>query len=90
MKIEIYVNWGEQEILLPQDYQERKETLTKEYLSDLYKETLEEVLDDYLPTDIFYFDNEDRAEIHQAISDKIKTRVNEDMEEDYEKITLEI
>lgn len=90
MKIEIYVNWGEQEILKPQDYQERKETLTKEYLGDLYKETLEEVLDDYSPTDIFYFDDEDRAEIHQVVSDRIKARVNEDMEEDYEKITLEI
>lgn len=90
MKIEIYINWEEREILRPQDYQERKETLIKEYLGDLHKETLEEVLDDFSPTDIFYFDNEDRAEIHQAVSNKIKTRVNEDMEEDYEKITLEI
>ena len=90
MKIEIYINWDEQEILRPQDYQERKKTLIKEYTDDLYKETLEEVLDDFSPKDIFYFDDEDRAEVYQIVSDRIKARVNEDMEEDYEKITLEI
>ena len=89
MKIEIYVNWDEKEILQPEDYKARMGQLINEYKQDK-NEFLFEVLSDYTDIEIYNLSKEERNKIEELTEARICRRVKQDMEEDWEKITIEI
>lgn len=92
MKVRIYVDWRNEEILMEKDYEERTKLVEKEFKQDCFLEYLECYLkdEDFTLSDVFNFDKEEREEIKKRILERCEEQAERDMENDFEMITLDI
>ena len=95
MKIKVYVDWNNKEILSEKDYKEFKNRKVNE-MADTYfedKYSLEEFLsDNYNYADIFNMTNEEKEEAKAKWKAQCKDNAEENFgdEYDYDKIELEV
>lgn len=90
MKIKIYVNWQDEEILQEKDYQKRIEQKTEDYSEN--KDYFDEFLTDetYSLEQVFNFTEDERKEIRKRFLEQCKDWAKDRIENDFEMITLEI
>lgn len=92
MKVKIYVDWNNEEILMEKDYEERTKLVEKEIKQDCFLEYLECYLkdEDFSLLDIYNFKEEEKKEIEKRVLEICKEQAERNMENDFEMITLDI
>lgn len=92
MKVKIYVDWNNEEILIEKDYEERAKLVEKELTQDCFLEYLECYLkdEDFTLLDIYNFKEEEKKEIEKRVLEICKNQAEQNMENDFEMITLDI
>lgn len=92
MKVKIYVDWRKEEILTQKDYEEKTKLIEEEIKQDCFLENLENYLrnEEFSLSDVYNFKKEEKEEIEKRILEICKNQAEQDMEEDFEMITLDI
>ena len=95
MKIKIYVNWDEGEILTAKEYEDVKKDKVADILSDEYDRA--EYINDYLGNvkgydyaDLLFIDEEDRREIEDLATKYLAECVYEELDRAFKEIELEV
>lgn len=95
MKIKIYVNWDEGEILSAKEFDDFKKNKVADILGDEYDRA--EYINDYLKydkgfdlADLLFMDEEDRREVEDLATKYLAERVGEELDKDFKEIELEV
>ena len=90
MKVVLYVNWSEQEILTEEEYNHRVNAAIADRVES--RERFAEWLADecFRPIDLFHADNEKKRKIFSEWRGECETNVQEMYNDEYEQITLEM
>lgn len=95
MKIKIYVNWEEGEILTAKEFDDFKKDKVADILCDEYDRA--EYINDYLRdvkgydyTDLLFMDEEGRREIMDLASMYVAECVGEELDKEFQEIELEV
>ena len=92
MEVKIYVDWNNEEILTQKDYEERIKLVEKEIKQYCFLENLECYLkdEDFSLLDIYNLKEEEKKEIEKRVLEICKEQAEQDMEDDFKMITLDI
>lgn len=100
MKVIIYVNWREEEIITEKEYKERLEEkktnkqdfkrYVSDYLSDDIECYLRERQEPLCYASVFNLTDKERAEILDGMREGFKNQVEEDFSEEWEDIEIDI
>ena len=95
MKIKIYVNWGEGEILTTKEYEDFKKNKVADILGDEYDRAdyINEYLSDikgYDYADLLFMDEVDRREVEDLATKYLAECVGEEVDRDFKEIELEV
>ena len=100
MKVKIYVNWKEKEILTVKELDERIDARVEEVMqdTDAYNEYLDDYLDsNYTKMELYnaLIGSKDEVEevvndIRSGVAETIHDWVNMDISSDYEEVTIEV
>ena len=100
MKITLYINWKEEKILTEKDYKNEVEKAKNneedfgfykdDYLEDFIEEYLDEKGYGHTLTAVFRLTNSERKEIFDNLRKGYIAQVEQDLIEEYEKITIDI
>ena len=90
MKVVLYVNWSEQEVLTEKEYDCRVSDAIADRVNN--RERFAEWLDDacFRPIDLFYADEEKKRKIFLEWQGACETDAFEMYDDEYEKIELEL
>ena len=95
MKIKIYVNWDEGEILTAKEFDDFKKDKVADILSDKFDRA--EHINDYLRdirgygyADLLFMDEEDRREVEDLATKYIAECVYEELDREFKEIELEV
>lgn len=90
MKVKIYVDWENQEIILEKDKTTTLKNYEDDVRSDMY--VASDILENegFSLAEVFYMEREVRTEMEKRIKEAEATKALEDFERDYEEITLDI
>ena len=90
MKVKIYVDWENQEIILEKDKPQTLKNYEDDIRSDMY--VASDILEDegFSLAEVFYMEREVRTEMEKRIKEAEATKALEDFKQDYEEITLDI
>ena len=95
MKIKVYVNWKDEEVLNEKDYMEFRDRKVNEIADDYFEDDYEfgEFLsEDYTRSEIFRMTEEDKEKVKKAWKAQCKESAEEtfDDEYNYEEVEVEI
>ena len=92
MEVKIYVDWRNEEILTQKDYEERTKVIEEEIKQDCFFENLEYYLKDkdFTLLSVYNLKKEQKEEIEKKVLETCKNQAEQDMEEDFDMITLNI
>ena len=100
MKVVVYANWREEEIITEKEYKEKLEKLKtnkadfQEYVSDYLSDDIESYLRDKRePLDyarVFNLTDQERKEIIDGMRESFKNQVEEDFSNEWEEIEIDI
>ena len=95
MKIKIYVNWEEGEILTAKEYEDCKKDKVADILADEFDRAdyINEYLCDvkgYDYADLLFMDETDRREVEDLATKYLAERVGEELDKDFKEIELEV
>ena len=95
MKIKIYVNWEESEILTEKEFDDFKKNKVADILGDECDRA--EYINDYLCdvkgydfADLLFMDEEDRREVEDLATKYLAERVGEELDGEFKEIELEV
>ena len=95
MKIKIYVNWDECEILTAKEFDDCKKDKVADILADEYDRA--EYINDYLGNvkgydyaDLLFMDEEDRRGVEDLATKYLAECVGEELEREFKEIELEV
>ena len=90
MKVKIYVDWENQEIILEKDKMQTLKNYEDDVRSDMY--VASDILEDegFSLAEVFYMEREVRTEMEKRIKEAEAEKALEDFKRDYEEITLDI
>lgn len=89
MKINIYVDWSNEEILQEKHKEEKIKYIADDLRSE--QDVANDILsDDFTYAECFYFEKEQRERVNDMIENAITRRAKEIFDDRYEEITLEI
>ena len=95
MKIKIYVNWDEGEILSEKEFDNFKKNKVADILGDEFDRA--EYINDYLRdikgydyADLLFMDEEDRREVKYLATKYLAECVGEELNEEFKEIELEV
>lgn len=89
MKIKIYVDWNNEEILQEKHIEKEIKNIADDLRSE--QDIANDILgDDFTYAECFYFDEEQRKRVNDMIEDAITRRAKDNFDDRYEEITLEI
>ena len=95
MKIKIYVNWDECEILTATEYSDIKKDRVADVLGDEYDRA--EYINDYLHgvkgydyADLLFMDEEDRREVEDLATKYLAECVGKELDGEFKEIELEV
>lgn len=95
MKIKIYVNWDEGEILTEKEFDVFKKDKVADILGDEYNRA--EYINDYLRdekgydyADLLFMDEEDRREVEDLAIKYLAECVGEELDKEFKEIELEV
>lgn len=95
MKIKVYVNWEEGEILSAKEFDDFKHDKVADILGDEYDRA--EYINDYLKyvrgfehADLLFMSEEDRREVEDLATKYLAERVDEEVGRDFKEIELEV
>ena len=95
MKIKVYVNWEEGEILSEKEFNDFKKDKVADILGDEFDRA--EYINDYLRdikgydyADLLFMDEEDRREIEDLATKYLAECVGEELGEEFKEIELEV
>ena len=95
MKIKIYVNWDEDEILTEKEFDNFKKNKVADILGDEYDRA--DYINDYLRNvkgydhaDLLFMDEEDRREVEDLATKYLAECVGEELDKDFKEIELEV
>lgn len=89
MKVKIYINWFNREIINEKEYEERVIETQKEYLEDDYYfvEWLEE---NYRPSEVWEFDNAKKEAVRIEFSKSCRKDAEKDVQSDWTEKEIEV
>ena len=100
MKVNIYVNWREEEIITEKEYKERLEKSKtnkadfEEYVSDYLSDDIESYLRDKGEwpnyAKVFNLTDQERKEIIDGMRESFKNQVEEDFSNEWEEVEIDI
>ena len=100
MKVNIFVDWHEEEILTEKEYKERLDKVLadkeqyRDYECDYLEEHIEEWLDEHHCSrtfkNVFHFSEEERKEILDVCRKGYEETVKQNFSEDWDEIEIEI
>lgn len=100
MKVIVYANWEEEEIITEKEYKERLEKLKtnkydfKEYVSNYLSDDIQGYLRDKKETvsyaRVFNLTEKERAEIIDGMRESFKDQVEEDFSNEWEEVEIDI
>lgn len=95
MKIKIYVNWDEGEILTEKEFSDFKKNKVADILCDEYDRA--EYINDYLGNvegydyaDLLFMDEEDRRKVEDYAAKYLAEYVCEELDKEFKEIELEV
>lgn len=95
MKIKIYVNWDECEILTAKEFDDVKKDKVTDILNDEFDRA--EYINDYLGNvrgydyaDLLFMDEEDRREVEDLATKYLAECVGEELDREFKEIELEV
>ena len=90
MKVKIYVDWENQEIILEKDKTKTLKNYEDDVRSDMY--VASDILEDegFSLAEVFYMEREVRTEMEKRIKEAEVEKALEDFKRDYEEIILDI
>lgn len=95
MKIKIYVNWDEGEILTAKEFDDFKRDKVADVLNDEYDRA--EYIDDYFKyeksydyADLLFMSEEDRRELMDLATEYLAERVSDELGREFKEIELEV
>ena len=95
MKIKIYVNWDEGEILTAKEFDDVKKDKVADVLCDEFDRA--EYINDYLRdvkgydyADLLFMDEEDRREVEDLATKYLAECVGEELDREFKEIELEV
>jgi hypothetical protein len=95
MKIKIYVNWDEGEILTEKEIDDFKKDKVADILADEFDRA--DYINDYLSNvkgydyaDLLFMDEEDRREVEDLATKYLAECVGEELEREFKEIELEV
>lgn len=89
MKIKIYIDWNNEEILQEKHKEEQIKSIADDLRSE--QDVANDVLsDDFTYAECFYFDKEQRERVNDVIETAITRKAKDIFDDRYEEITLEI
>ena len=95
MKVKIYVNWDEGEILTEKEFDNFKKNKVADILCDEYDRA--DYINDYLRNvkgydhaDLLFMDEEDRREVEDLATKYLAECVGEELDKDFKEIELEV
>jgi hypothetical protein len=95
MKIKIYVNWDEGEILTEKEFDDFKKDKIADILADDFSRA--DYINDYLRdvkgydyADLLFMDEEDRREVEDLATKYLAECVGEELEREFKEIELEV
>ena len=95
MKIKIYVNWDEGEILTAKEFDDFKRDKVADVLDDEYDRA--ESIDDYFKyekgydyADLLFMSEEDRRELMDLATEYLAERVGDELGREFKEIELEV
>lgn len=101
MKIKLYVNWKDEEILTEKEYRktENKHLIDADDFNDYKNDYLNDEIEDYMRTHpsyysnydtVFNFTEEDRNKILDNLRKHYEEDVKRNLKEDYEEVEFEV
>lgn len=100
MKVNIYVNWREEEIITEKEYKEKLKEMKKdkESFNDYKTDYLNEYIEDFIDKSsypknfetVFNFTETERQKILDEIKEGYEIQVEEDFSEEWEEIEIDI
>ena len=100
MKVVIYVNWREEEIITEKEYKEKIKEIKKdkENFNDYKSSYLEEYIEDFINRSsyvkafetVFYFTEAERQQILDDIREGYENQVEEDFSDEWEEVEIDI
>jgi hypothetical protein len=95
MKIKIYVNWDEGEILTEKEFDDFKKDKVADILNDEFDR--DDYINDYLSNvkgydyaDLLFMNEEDRREVEDLATKYLAECVGEELEREFKEIELEV
>ena len=95
MKIKIYVNWDEGEILTEKEFDDFKNNKVADILGDEYDRA--DYINDYLRdvkcydyADLLFMEEEDRREVEDLATEYLAECVGEELDREFKEIELEV
>ena len=100
MKVIIYVNWREEEIITEKEYKEKIKKLkeSKEDFADYKSSYLNEYIEDFLSTSpyaenfatVFEFTEAERQKILDEVKEGYEKQVEEDFSDEWDEVEIDI
>lgn len=100
MKVIIYINWREEEILTEKEYKEKIKEIKndKEYFNDYKSACLNDYIEDFIDKSryaktfetVFNFTETERQKILDEIKEGYKNQVEEELSEEWEEVEIDI
>ena len=100
MKVIVYVNWSEQEVITEKEYKEKIKEVKKdkENFNDYKSSYLEDYIEDFIKSShypktfetVFNLTEAERKKILDEVREGYETQVEEDLSEEWEEVEIDI